>query len=145
MIKSADQRDPFLEAEHMLLTLQCPKCKSNDISRSRRKLWERVVLFVLKAQVYRCRDCRRRFWVGVEWGGVILGTLTVVVVAGVALTMVAVHQNQEKAAAAATALPKARKRRRLPPLPKGLPPLSSIPSTVGKTDASDKADEIDAK
>jgi hypothetical protein len=130
----------------MLLTLECPKCKSNDIARSRRKFWERFVLFVLKAQVYRCRDCRKRFWVGVEWGGVILGTLTVVVVAGVALTMVAVHRSQQQAAAAAVPLPKARKRRRLPPLPKGLPPLSSIPSTVSNgDDAADKADEINTK
>lgn len=45
---------------------------------------ERIFLFALRAQVYRCRDCKKRFWVGVEWGKVILVTLSAVFVTGVA-------------------------------------------------------------
>jgi hypothetical protein len=122
----------------MLVTLKCPKCQSNDIARSRRRLWERLVSFALKAQVYRCRDCRRRFWAGVEWGGVILGTLTAFVVMGVVVTMVVVHSNQAKPAPAPPP-GRARKLRRKP-LPKGLPPLSSIPSSVAGTDESGKSE-----
>lgn len=128
------------EAEEIFLTLKCPKCQSNDVARSRRKFWERFVLFVLKAHVYRCRDCRRRFWVGVEWGGVILGTLTAVVVMGVVVTMVIVHRTQDKPAPAASAVP-AKKRRRIQPLPKGLPPLSSVPAPTPSFDESGKSDK----
>lgn len=109
--------------------------------RSRRRLRERIVLFALRAQVYRCRDCKKRFWVGIEWGKVILGTLSAVFVTGVIVTMVVVYRNQQPPVQAPpkTSL---RKRRRLPPMPKGLPPLSSVPLPAGDgTSAGETAKE----
>src|SRR5579863_461434 len=107
--------------------MQCPRCQSDDIKRSRRKFWERIVLHVLKAQVYRCRDCRHRYWVGVQWNHVILGTLAAVIVAGVVTTMVLVRYNQTHRPPSAPPIP-VRRRRRVQPLPPGLPPLSSVPA-----------------
>src|SRR5580704_13311054 len=95
MIKSGSYRFalvPDMAAETP--TIECPKCQSTDVTRSRRRFWERVVLYFLRAQVYRCRDCKKRYWVGIEWGKVILGTLTAVVVTGVIATIVVVHRNQ---------------------------------------------------
>jgi hypothetical protein len=123
----------------MLLTLKCPQCQSNDIARSRRKLWERFVLFTLRAQVYRCRDCRRRFWVGVEWGKVILGALTAAVAMGVVVLIVAVYRNQEKPKPVPPPV-RAKKLRRVKPLPKGLPPLSSIPAPVTGVEVPGRGD-----
>jgi hypothetical protein len=139
MIKSdSDCPVLLLEATVETLTLQCPKCQSDDVTRSRRKFWERFVLYCLNAQVFRCRDCKKRFWVGVEWGRVILGTMTAVVITGVIATMVFVLRHKEPPAPVQTAAP-ARQRRRLPPLPKGLPPLSSVPLPADeKTEPSAK-------
>lgn len=118
-------------------TMVCPKCQSSDVTRSRRKFWERIVLYFLRAQVYRCRDCRKRYWIGVEWGNVILGTLTAVVVTGVIATIVVVHRNQAQLAPAQPKIP-VRRRQRLPPLPKGLPPLSSVPYPATGTDTTNR-------
>jgi hypothetical protein len=106
--------------------MECPRCRSSDVTRSRRKFWERIALYFLRGQVFRCRDCKKRFWVDVEWGKVILGTLTAVVVTSAIVAIVAVHRNQEPRADAPPRIP-AQKRRRLPPLPRGLPRLSSVP------------------
>jgi hypothetical protein len=83
------------------------------------------VLPIVRGQAQRCRDCKHRFWVGVEWTRVVLGALAAMVVAGVVVAMVLVrqHQNQPKPD---VPTPQVR-RRRLRPLPPGLPPLSSGP------------------
>ena len=44
----------------------CPSCHSNDISRSRkRKLRDSFMRWMGKV-AYRCRDCRRRFYVNID-------------------------------------------------------------------------------
>ncbi len=43
-----------------------------------------LILPVMRAQVFRCRDCKNRFWVGVQWRFVILGFLGVSMAAGFA-------------------------------------------------------------
>ena len=40
--------------------MQCPRCESESIRRSRRNLVERVLLFFLLP--YRCRSCETRFY-----------------------------------------------------------------------------------
>ena len=71
----------------------------------------------------RCRDCRKRFWVGVEWSSVILGFLTMTVTASLLVGVVLAHQASVQKAAAKPVV--AAKRRYRQPMPK-LPPLSSI-------------------
>src|ERR1700743_756067 len=70
--------------------MQCPRCQSDDIARSRRTLLDRLVLPLIRGKVFRCRDCHKRFWVGVEWSSLILGTLTLVVTAAIVLGLVVV-------------------------------------------------------
>lgn len=110
--------------------LVCPHCQSDDVKRSRRKFWERFVLAALRAQVYRCRDCRKRHWVGVEWGAVILGCLVFVVAGGVVTAAIVVHRNQVAAAQNPPPVraPRPRRIRPLEPLPSTLPPLSKVPA-----------------
>jgi hypothetical protein len=44
----------------------CPSCRSNDVSRSRkRKLKDRFMRWLGKV-AYRCRDCHRRFYVTLD-------------------------------------------------------------------------------
>jgi hypothetical protein len=106
--------------------MQCPYCQSDDVKRSRRKFWERFVLPLLRAQVYRCRDCKKRHWVGVEWGAVILASLLLVVAGGVVAAVIVVHSNQQADdAPPVVKAPRPRRIRPLQPLPSGLPPASS--------------------
>jgi hypothetical protein len=107
--------------------MQCPKCQSNDIQRSRRRLLDHALLPLVRAQVYRCRDCKKRFWAGVQWGPVILGSLTFAVVAVVAVVMVAAHHSQGQKSPAPEPTPVLRSRP-VRPMPRGLPPLSSVPA-----------------
>src|ERR1700761_542324 len=107
--------------------MRCSHCQSDDVVKSHRKLLERPLLFLLKAQVYRCRDCHRRFRAEAEWGPVILGFLVMVVAAGVALAMVVARRSTPRVDAhppRAVRLPK-----RARPLPPGLPPLSGLQSS----------------
>ncbi len=117
------------ESRGILGAIECPKCHSDDVIRSRRKLAERLVLPVLRAQVYRCRDCKNRFWVGVQWRFVILGFLSAAVAGGFAMAIMFAHQTREQQAEEANAPKQVQRRYRAPRtvLPKGLPPLSSIP------------------
>jgi hypothetical protein len=88
---------------------------------------ERLILPVMRAQVHRCRDCKHRFWVGVQWRFVILGVLSVAMAGGFALAIMFAHQSREAEAAAAD-VPNNTRRYRVPqPVPKGLPPLSAVP------------------
>jgi len=66
----------------------------------------------------------------VQWRLVILGFLSVAMVAGFALAVMFAHESREQQKAAEIAAEKnARKRYRAPrsAMPKGLPPLSSVP------------------
>ncbi|MCB1036154.1 MAG: hypothetical protein KDD47_20190, partial [Acidobacteria bacterium] len=42
--------------------MRCPRCYSLNVRRSRRRLWERAVCFLLPTLPYRCRSCQGRFW-----------------------------------------------------------------------------------
>ncbi len=107
---------------------ECPKCHSDDVKRSRRKFYERFILPVVRAQVYRCRDCKHRYLVGMQWGLVILAVLTIGVTAGVFTALKFENEARLGEVANAEATAKApRHRLRRHPVPKGLPPLSSIP------------------
>jgi hypothetical protein len=89
---------------------------------------ERLILPVMRAQVYRCRDCKHRFWIGVQWRFVILGFLSVAMAAGFTMAVIFAHQSREAEAAAAAAPKKTRRYRTpRPAMPKGLPPLSAVP------------------
>jgi hypothetical protein len=73
--ESAPRNPP--RRRRMTFPQKCPRCKSTWIKRSHSKAWERIVLFVLRARVYRCSDCHRRFWtsdIG-RTGVFVLGTL----------------------------------------------------------------------
>ncbi len=105
------------------LPMECPHCHSSDVIRSRRKFAERFLLPVFRASVMRCRDCKKRFWIGVEWGSVILGLLTMTVTACLLVGVVLAHQASVEKAAAKPVVAAARRYRRA--MPK-LPPLSSI-------------------
>ena len=97
------------------------------------------MLPILQGEPYRCRDCKHRFWVGVKWGGLVLGTVTVLVVAALIVTIVVVRQ--ERNAPTAKAAVRVRRLRRIRPLPipRGLPPLSSVPAP--DADQSDRGDK----
>lgn len=108
--------------------MECPKCHSDDITRSRRKLGERLILPIMRAQVYRCRDCKYRFWVGVQWRFVILGFLSVTMAAGFALAVMFAYQTRAEQTAETPAPKKVQSyRASRPAIPKGLPPLSAVP------------------
>lgn len=102
--------------------IECPHCHSSDVKRSRRKFVERFLLPVFGARVVRCRDCKTRWWIGVEWGSVILGFLTMTVTACLLVGVVLAHQATQHVSKPVVTAAKRRYRR---PLPK-LPPLSSI-------------------
>jgi hypothetical protein len=115
--------------------MECPHCHSDDVTRSRRRFMDRLFLPFLRGEVYRCRDCHKRYWVGVQWGVVILGFLTATVTAGVILAMVVSHQRRDDEVTAAP--PRVRRVRPVrPAFPRGLPPLSSIPAPKAATGAT---------
>ena len=116
---------------------ECPYCHSDDVTRSSRTFTERLLLPFLRADVHRCRDCRKRFLVNVQWGTVILGLLTAMVTAAVILAMVVAHQHREDEESAAPA-PIRRFRPPRPVFPTGLPPLSSVPAPKEDTGAARK-------
>jgi hypothetical protein len=103
------------------MTMQCPKCNSDDVTRSRRKFWERGALLAVRAQVFRCRDCHHRFWNGVEWGVVILGSLAAAVTAIVFVVIVMSRQSRNDINVTRD-VPRTVRRYRVPRgLPMGLP------------------------
>jgi|GEM_PF-3241836 len=109
--------------------MKCPRCQSDDVTRSRRRLVDRLVQPIVRGRILRCRDCHKRFWVGVEWGAVILGALTaaVTVVVITAMVIVAARQSHRETPAP---VPVQARRYRIPrPIrPANLPPLSSVPT-----------------
>ena len=127
-VRQSRSYEPTLPERGASGAMECPKCHSDDVTRSRRKFVERLVLPIMRAQAYRCRDCKYRFWVGVQWRYVILGVISAAMVAGFALAIMFAHVSRERQAAEAAA-PKKVRRYRAPRtmIPKGLPPLSSVP------------------
>jgi hypothetical protein len=108
--------------------MECPHCHSDDVTRSRRRFLDRIALPVLRAEVFRCRDCKKRFWVNVQWSTVILGCMTAMVTLVVIVAMVATHRNRVEESEREAAAPIRRARPFRQAFPKGLPPLSSVPS-----------------
>lgn len=84
------------------------------------------------AHVHRCRDCRHRFWVGTIWSRIVFGALAVTFIAGVITTMVLVRRSRNQPPPPPRV--RLRKRRQVPPMPRGLPPLSSVPAPKDKTE-----------
>ncbi len=120
--------------------LECPKCHSDDVKRSRRKFWERFVLPLVGAQVHRCRDCKHRFWVGTQWKRLVLASIAIVFGAGIGLTVVLLIQTrQQPPDLPVRPVPQVRTRR-APPLPPGLPPLSQVPRPKDEPSATGSAD-----
>src|SRR5580658_3679517 len=76
--------------------MRCPRCLSKEVSSSRRISWERLVLPILRAHVYRCRDCKHRFRVGVEMGGIILGTVLAVTAFVIAAIVLVENQQEDR-------------------------------------------------
>lgn len=109
--------------------MECPHCHSSDVKRSRRKLAERFLLPVFRARAVRCVDCRTRFWAGVEWGSVILACLSLTVTASLVGVVVFAHEKMSDNVAAAPVTMKRHRVRR--PMPRGLPPLASVPRPAG--------------
>ncbi len=131
-VRQSRSYEPTLpENRGILGAMECPKCHSDDVMRSRRKLAERLVLPIMRAQVYRCRDCKNRFWVGVQWRFVILGFLSVAMAGGFALAIMFAHESREEQAAQAAQAATPQQVQSYAPrrqaLPKGLPPLSDVP------------------
>ena len=48
------------------VALQCTRCRSNNVSRSRRRMFERYLLFIFRMLPYRCCACRKRFYGAAE-------------------------------------------------------------------------------
>ena len=119
--------DSTPQATTSLPRLECPKCHSDDVKRSRRKFWERFVLPLVAAHVHRCRDCKHRFWVGAQWKRVVLASVAVAFAGGVALTVVLVIQTRNQPPAPVYRPRPLVRRRGLRPPPRGLPPLSEVP------------------
>ncbi|MGE3958365.1 MAG: hypothetical protein AB7H96_16755 [Vicinamibacterales bacterium] len=42
--------------------LQCPRCASRDVHRSRTRVWERPIRFLTPLLPFRCYACRWRGW-----------------------------------------------------------------------------------
>lgn len=86
------------------------------------------MLPLVAAEVNRCRDCRHRFWVGTQWKRVVLASVAVAFAGGIALTVILATQTRTPTPTQPANQPRLRvRRRRLPPLPPGLPPLSQVP------------------
>lgn len=84
------------------------------------------MLPLLSAHPHRCRDCKHRYWVGVVWSRLVFGGLALMFVAGIITTVVLVRQSRVQSSQAPAPVRRLR-RRRVQPLPKGLPPLSAVP------------------
>lgn len=41
----------------------CPSCKSDEVSRSKRRKFLDLLMWFLGMKAYRCRECNRRFYV----------------------------------------------------------------------------------
>ena len=41
----------------------CPRCKSNEVSPSKRRKFTDFMMWFLAMRAYRCRDCNKRFYV----------------------------------------------------------------------------------
>jgi len=87
-------------------------------------MWERFALFALRGQVFRCCDCKKRFWLGVNWVPLVLGSLAALLVVGVFSAMIVAH-NSRVAAATAAPLRRYPKAKSIRPLPGGLPGLAN--------------------
>ncbi len=126
--------------------MECPKCHSDDVTRSRRKFWERFVLPLLSAHVHRCRDCKHRFWIGTHWSRLVFASIAVFFVVGIFTTVTLIRKAKE-APPPVVQQPLRPRRRRLPPLPPGLPPLSQVPrpKDLPKSDSKLSADPAASK
>jgi hypothetical protein len=110
--------------------MECPHCHSDDVKRSRRTLFERLLLPILHAHAHRCCDCRKRFWTDVQWGPVILGFVTMTAMVGVIMAVMVAHQSRIRALSPAKNPVTAGYRVRRVRVPKRLPPLSQVPRPV---------------
>jgi hypothetical protein len=125
---SSSYGHPAPESRDVSQPRECPRCHSDDVKRSRRRLIERALLPLMRAQVYRCCDCKKRFWVGDQLRLVMLGLVGAAVIAAFVATFMFAHETRGEAAATDSE-PRVEQRYEAPreSLPKGLPPLSSVP------------------
>jgi hypothetical protein len=114
--------------------MECPKCHSDDLTKSRRRFADTIFLPLLRAEVFRCRDCHKRFWVCVQWGPVVL--VSTMAVLTTFLIVVVMFAHQRRADESSPVGPSTQPRGLTPFRPvfqkEGLPPLSSVPKPANE-------------
>jgi hypothetical protein len=101
--------------------MRCPRCVSEELTRSRRNRWERLVFPVVRADAFRCRNCKKRFRVGLGWGVVILAILAAAVGVSVVAAIVFVDTRNDNRPKAERVTPRAAE---------SSAPVATIPTTV---------------
>ena len=58
-----DKTMPPGKAKPDTSAVRCPRCLSLDVRYSKRRAWDGILEMLLHLEVFRCRNCRKRFHV----------------------------------------------------------------------------------